>query len=195
MEVARRMEQEDEAERRNSELCSSKEWKVGLLEKLVRWSDARSILEIGTAYGRGTVGLALSQTKANVVTVEMSERRGTIGARNIASVTEGVDCRLGMKQDVVPVLVKEGKGFDFVFHDGGHKGDDYVSDFDMIHPILEPGSLYVIDDIYWDDGERRQETKATSRLSCREGWEKVVADDRVDGAVTYKSSVGILLVR
>ncbi|HWT11290.1 MAG TPA: class I SAM-dependent methyltransferase [Allosphingosinicella sp.] len=175
--------------------ASSRDPKLALLEALVRRRAAGSILEIGTAYGLSAVTMALAQGSPNVVTIDFFEPQASVGPKNIASVTGGVQCIKERKEEALPRLHREGRKFDLVFHDGGHTGDGYVQDFDTIHPMLTPQSIYIIDDIAWDEGERRGFTSDKSRRTCREGWEELLRDPRVEGAVVANRSVGILLTR
>ena len=170
--------------------------KLSVLETLVRWKDAKSVLEVGTAYGLSAITLAMAQKEANVWTIEAFEPQATIGPQNISAAVRGVTCITERKESALPRLCEEGRRFDFVYHDGGHSGDDYVRDFHTILPMLEPGSLYIIDDIAWDDDRHRLFTQTRSRRTCREGWNEVMEDSQVKGALVYAMGtdlVGIAL--
>lgn len=173
--------------------ASSGDGKLTVLRALVRHENARAILEIGTAYGVSAITMALAQQAPNVTTIDFFEPQASIGPKNIASVTAGVECIKERKETALMRLAKEGRRFDFVFHDGGHSGDGYVQDFDTIHTVLEAKALYVIDDIAWDEGERRSSTLETSRRTCLEGWNELVGDPRVEGALVVNRNFGILL--
>ena len=59
--------------------ASSRNWKAALLERLVRFQGARSILEVGTAYGASGIALGLSQDRPRLVTIECSANQADIG--------------------------------------------------------------------------------------------------------------------
>lgn len=174
--------------------ASSKDAKLAMLEAIVRFQDAGSILEIGTAYGISAIAMALAQREPRLVTIEAFEPQATIGAANIRSVTSGVECVNERKETALPRLAAEGRRFDLVFHDGGHTGDAYVEDFATIRTMLEPASIYMIDDIAWDEGRKRAATGETSRRTCLEGWQELVADPNVEGALVCNKNLGILLI-
>ncbi|HEV2867551.1 MAG TPA: class I SAM-dependent methyltransferase [Allosphingosinicella sp.] len=174
---------------------SSWAWKLAILERLVEQRRAGSILEIGTAYGGSAVAMALAQQEPNLVTIDFFAPQSKIGPENIRSVVpSGVECLTEDKNLALPRLVHEGRRFDFVFHDGGHSGDNYVDEFRLISKALEPGSIFVFDDITWDNNPaNRATTKDWSRRTCYEGWLEVLSDPKVEGAVIAKGSIGILL--
>jgi predicted O-methyltransferase YrrM len=175
-------------------LASSKDEKLAMLTTLIRWRHAESILEVGTFYGVSAVAMALAQERPNIVTIEGFEPQATIGAENIANATTGVRCLKAEKEAALRQLAVEGSRFDFVFHDGGHLGDEYVRDFDLIYPMLERGAVYVVDDINHDEGERREASKSRSIRTCLEGWNELVRDDRAQGVLVFRRRVGILLL-
>lgn len=178
--------------------ASSKNDKLAILEFLVRQAKAKSILEIGTAYGISGIALAMSQNAPKLVSIEGFEPMMHMGPANIKSAISGD--LVFLSGDKVPHLKDLARGerkFDLVFHDGGHNGDSYVEDFDTLHPVLEPGCFYVIDDIAWDTDNAQNRAATTShgsRRTCLEGWTELVADPRVEGAVSFDRRLGILLV-
>jgi predicted O-methyltransferase YrrM len=176
---------------------SSGEPKLALLQQLIGYRGARSVLEVGTAYGLSSIAIATSKQRPSVVTIDFPEPQASIGPENLRSVgATNVECIKQDKVEALPRLAAEGRKFDFVFHDGGHTGDWYVSDFATIAPMLEPESVYVIDDIAWDrTPEIRAITQPKSRRTCFEGWQELLADPKVDGAVVINGNVGILLTR
>ncbi|HEX8640491.1 MAG TPA: class I SAM-dependent methyltransferase [Allosphingosinicella sp.] len=175
---------------------SSWAWKLAILERLVEHIHARSILEIGTAYGGSAVAMALAQDEPKLVTIDFFGPQAKLGPENIrTAVPSGVECITEDKNVAIPRLIGEGRQFDFVFHDGGHNGDAYVKEFGIIAPALLPGSIFIFDDITWDDNPgNRDVTRKWSRRTCREGWLELLEHPRVEGAVVAKGSIGILLL-
>jgi predicted O-methyltransferase YrrM len=177
--------------------ASSGEAKLALLQQLSRVRPATAILEIGTAYGLSAIAMALAPERPRVTTIDFFEPQASIGPANIKSIgLSNVECVTENKLAALPRLAGEGRHFDFVFHDGGHAGDWYISDFETIVPMLEPHSIYVIDDITWDSRPHMRElTKSHSKRTCFEGWQELLKDPRVEGAVVANHSIGILLLR
>lgn len=175
--------------------ASSTKPKLARWEALVRELKPASILELGTAYGLSAITMAKAQDRPKLTTIEFSEPQATIGRQNIEkSIGAGVECVKGDKNLILPELRQAGRRFDYVFHDGGHAGDDYVKDFESILPMLEPGSTYIVDDISWDDKPEIRKHTSASRRTCYEGWLEIAGHERVDGALEY-GKAGILLLK
>ena len=177
--------------------ASSGDAKLALLQQLVGYRGAKHVLELGTAYGLSSIAMAKTKERPQIVSIEFAEPQATLGPENLRTVdVDSVECIHADKIEALPRLAAEGRRFDFVFHDGGHTGDFYVSDFALIAPMLEPESIYVIDDIIWDDRpEIRALTEPRSRRTCFEGWQELLTDPKVDGALVINRNVGILLTR
>jgi predicted O-methyltransferase YrrM len=175
--------------------ASSREAKLALLEYLVRAAGARQILEIGTAYGLSGIALTMAQEVPALTTLDGFEPQASLGPVNIRSVSpQGVEAIKGDKNDTLPRLAAEGRRYDFVFHDGGHDGDAYVRDFEVIQSMMQSGAIYIIDDITWDKRpDLRRTTRERSRRTCQEGWEEVLAHPRVAGALTV-NDLGVLVL-
>lgn len=176
--------------------ASSNDAKLALLEQLVVYHSATSILEVGTAYGLSAITMSSSKVRPAVVTLDFFEPQATIGPRNIRLVgADNVECVTEDKTTALPRLAREGHRFDFVFHDGGHAGDQYVRDFETILPMLEPQSLYVLDDIAWDHSpSNREHTRRYSERTCFEGWQELLRHPKVSGAIMVGESMGVLLI-
>jgi predicted O-methyltransferase YrrM len=173
--------------------ASSRDENLAMLQALVRHRRAMSVLEIGAAYGVSGTAIVMAQERAGLVTIEGFEPQATFARQNLPST--GIEIVKAEKDEAIAGLASEDRRFDLVFHDGGHAGDYYVNDFNAIYPMLARPATFIVDNIYHDDGARREVTRPLSRRTCREGWEELVADPRVSGAVVYRNSVGILLTR
>jgi predicted O-methyltransferase YrrM len=175
--------------------ASSNPGKLKRLVAMVKWAKARSILEIGTGYGISAIAMAKAQSIPNLITIEVSEPQITIARRELAAAfpNGGVRQIAGNKSEILPRLVSDGHSFDFVFHDGGHTGDAYVRDYELILPMLAAGALVVIDDIRWDESPERRRRTTGSNRTCYEGWLDVVADSSVTTALEF-GNVGVLRI-
>jgi len=115
--------------------CTPEEY--AFLGALVRLTAPRSILEIGTSTGIGTLVMAAALVDADpsaaaprLTTIDLPLGRATFAdglARNRAAVerllpaiARVVDYRLGDSHAVLDALIAEGRQADFVFIDGGH---------------------------------------------------------------------------
>lgn len=113
---------------------------------LIHISNAKRVLEIGTAIAYSTIWLAWAVAPRNghVTTIEINDRRAMTAAQNIK--TAGLEDRItllkGHAVDIVPKLEEQ---FDFIFIDAA-KGQ-YGWFFDELFPRLSPGGLIVSDNV------------------------------------------------
>jgi len=176
--------------------ASSGRRKLAVLAGLVTWADAKAILEIGTGYGLSAIAMANAQKIPHLVTIEGFEPQLSISRRHLADAFPdgGVEQRGETKDTAIKHLVEQGYRFDFVLHDGGHNGDAYVQDFLAVLPILDPGTVYLVDDIRWDAKPARRARVMQSRRTCHEGWLEVIGHSRVEIAAEFGDNLGIALL-
>lgn len=113
---------------------------------LVRIVGSRKILEIGTAIGYSTLWLAraVEGNNGHVTTIDMNRQRReqalTYFAR--AGISGRITSICGDARKVLPTLQDK---FDFVFIDAA-KGE-YLDYLDLIHPLVAPEGLLVVDNV------------------------------------------------
>jgi predicted O-methyltransferase YrrM len=181
----------------HSRLSGSDSSKGKLLWAAVRVGRCRSALELGTAYGIGSLfilgAMATLGDDGHLTTIEFSEPAATIGPQIIhPRFGDQADCHKGRTEDIMPKLLAGGATFDFVYHDNGHSGERYVQDFAAMEPGLLPGAIVIFDDIRWD---MPVFTKGVPPR-CYEGWQEVFSHSRVERAVELcGGQLGMLLIR
>lgn len=117
-----------------------------LLEILARATDARRILEIGTAIGYGTLYLARGAPEARVITIDPDPLR-LATARTYLSrgrVLERVELLEGRALDLLPNL--QGP-FDLAYLDA--LKTEYRHYLDLVLPRLAVGGVVVVDNLLW----------------------------------------------
>jgi predicted O-methyltransferase YrrM len=126
---------------------------AALLSILIRESEARAILEVGTSYGYSTVWLAdaARATGGLVTTLELHPRKVEYARTQLAraGLAEFVDFRVG---DALATLHSLPGPFDFVLIDLWK--DLYVASFDAIYPKLADGALIVADNMIFPERAR-----------------------------------------
>jgi predicted O-methyltransferase YrrM len=159
---------------------SSPEVAVRLIYTLVRMFKPAQVVEIGSAFGIGTMYIA-EALRANgrgaVVGVEYEDWRADIANRCLARHWREIGhVESGPAEIVLPRLAQEGKVFDFAFVDAVHKFDNTVG----YHELLSRGSagpfIAVYDDMNWSDEMRRvwrflcDQERITDALLVNERW-------------------------
>jgi len=173
--------------------------KARILYNVLRSARPEKCLEIGTAWGMSTLILAEAQRnlglEPRVVTIEMNEPQYSTAREMLAGrYGERVTCVKGTSDEALPALVGEIAHTGFVFDDGAHFGDTYLANFRTYRDALAPGATILVDDIRWDAGANRRKSEAVSRLTCHEGWMKIVEDARVSFALEIGSNMGLAVV-
>jgi predicted O-methyltransferase YrrM len=117
-----------------------------LLSVLARGSGARSILEVGTAIGYGTVWLARGAPEARVATIDVDPRQ-LDRARSFlerAGALDRVELIAGAALDVLPRL--QGP-YDLIFIDAVK--EEYRRYLDLSLPKLRVGGMLIFDNLLW----------------------------------------------
>lgn len=160
---------------------------------LLRAIGASSILEIGTSSGysslwfaRALLSNASSSKAASIVTIESNpakvrwarENFRKAGVEGIARVIEGEAI------DVLQKLKKSRKKFDFVFIDADK--ENVISYFDIVLPMVRPGGIIGVDNMFSPDHFRPIMKKYSSYLSKREDVQTVTVPIGMGEEITIK---------
>ena len=117
------------------------------LSVLVRAMNARRVLEIGTSNGYSTLWLALAAKAVNghVTTVELSDFKRVLAARNFAR--SGLAPLITQIQGEAGALLRDSpdSSFDLVFLDS--ERSEYLEWWPDIKRVLRQGGLLVVDNV------------------------------------------------
>jgi caffeoyl-CoA O-methyltransferase len=148
-----------------------------LLGWLVRLSEARNVLEIGTFTGYSSISIALNLPEdGRIVSIDVDEETTAVARRYAeeAGVADRIDYRVGPAIDELGDL--EGP-FDLVFIDADK--ESYIDYYENVLPKLSESGFIVADNVLWSgrvlDDEGDEGTEAIKGFN-----EHVAADDRVE---------------
>ena len=116
------------------------------LAALIQTSQARNILEIGTAIGYSTLWLAraIAPGGGRITTIDLNRDR--LGRARIyfqrAGLAEQITALPGDARVILPALESK---FDFIFIDAA-KGE-YLEYLELVYPLLQEGGLLVVDNV------------------------------------------------
>lgn len=141
-----------------------------LLEVLARAAGARRILEIGTAWGYGTLCLARGAPAARVVSIDVDPERlaAARGFLERAGVAARVELVEGRALEVLPGL--DGP-FELAYVDAVKS--EYRRYLDLVLPKLAVGGLVVLDNLLWKGWIAEppaEEDEATPALRAFNGY-------------------------
>lgn len=113
-----------------------------LLELLIKISNSKKILEIGTFYGYSTIWLARSINDGIVYTIEKDKDSYEKAEQNFikANVNEKIKILTGMAEEILPTINEE---FDLIFIDA--EKNHYLQYLNFAEKLLKMGGLLVAD--------------------------------------------------
>ena len=148
---------------------------VAFLTMLVRLTQARRILEIGTFTGYATLAMALAQPDdGTIVTCDIAAGWSEMGLHywRDAKVERQIERRIGRSHDIVRQLLAEGHmgTFDLIYLDADKA--EYGNFIAAAEALLVPGGLLVADDMFWngrvvDDSDPDPKTAAVREFNAR----------------------------
>lgn len=170
---------------------------AAFLALLIRLTQARHVIEIGTFTGYSTLAMACALPKDGlIIACDMSREWTDIGKRywKEADVERRIDLRLApAKQTLVGLLDERREGsFDLVFIDADKTG--YDAYYEASLRLLRKGGLVVFDNMLWggavaDASVQDNDTRALRALNA-----KIQDDERVDACLLTVAD-GMMLAR
>jgi predicted O-methyltransferase YrrM len=165
-----------------------------VMTAVVRFMRPHRCLEVGTAYGFSAAVIASAMERVSpqgrLLTIELGDIQYRLSSALLASeFGDRIVCRKGNTRDILAAAVAEMAPIGFVFHDGGHSEENYVSDFETMVEALAPGGVVLFDDIRWRDRDRPEHDPR-----CYEGWRRVVEHPRVERAIEVGPTMGMVTV-
>ncbi|HEX5046966.1 MAG TPA: class I SAM-dependent methyltransferase [Gammaproteobacteria bacterium] len=164
----------DDPNRRRDELLLPVGPDTGaLLAALVKGTQARTILEIGTSYGYSTVWLAEAAraTGGKVISLELHARKVDYAQEQLAKagLADHVEFRIG---DALKTLEALPGPFEIVLLDLWK--DLYVRCFDLFYPKLAPGAIIVADNMLFPETARHDANLYRARARAAAGISSVL---------------------
>ncbi len=188
--------------RQETEQLPDGEWQIPpeqgqFLSFLVNLIGARTVLEIGTFTGYGTLCMARALPgNGRIVTLEGMSEFPAIGQKywEQSGVAEQIEVRLGMALETLPRLLDERADatFDFVFIDADKKEyDDY---YEYALQLVRIGGLIALDNMLWRGAVADPQDQKNSTNSIRHLTRKIIGDCRVSSSLVPIGD-GLMLAR
>ena len=124
-----------------------------LLFRLVVKFRPKTILEIGTSIGLGTLYLAMPDSRNVVYSLEGCPETAKIAKENFDILeVKNIKQIIGNFDKTLPKLLNETNNLDFVYFDGNHTKEATIKYFEMCLPKINNNTIFVFDDIHWSPG-------------------------------------------
>jgi caffeoyl-CoA O-methyltransferase len=119
---------------------------------LVKLTNAKKILELGTLAGYSTIWMAKALPEdGRLISLEIDPRHAEIAGKNIfrSGLSDKIEIRVGRAIDLLPGLARENAGpFDMIFIDADKP--PYTEYFEWALRLSRPGTLIIADNVIRD---------------------------------------------
>ena len=125
---------------------------ANFLNMLIKISNSKNVLEIGTSNGYSAIwlALALKETNGHLTTIEFWDNRLAMAKDNFekCGVADLITTKLGSAFTILQNDIQD--EFDFIFMDANKL--EYLKYFELVHPMLKKGGIIAADNItsHWE---------------------------------------------
>ncbi len=120
-----------------------------LLSILVDKFQPKTILEIGTSAGIGTLYLASGNKNTKIFTMEGCPETAKVARNNFANFHNNIEIIVGEFDKTLTKTLNKIEKLDFVFIDGNHRKEPTIKYFETILPFCHNNTVLIFDDISW----------------------------------------------
>ncbi len=155
------------------------------LQLLVRMTQARRVLEIGTLGGYSTIWMARAlPADGRIVTLEFNPKHAEVARENLsrAGVLDRVEARVGRALDSLPLLAETGAGpFDLIFIDADKQNNPAYLEWAL--KLARPGTVIAVDNIVRDGRIVDAASEDADIQGIRRMTEQMAANPRLSATV------------
>ncbi|MCF6185200.1 MAG: class I SAM-dependent methyltransferase [Bacteroidales bacterium] len=124
-----------------------------MLFRTVEYYKPKTILELGTSLGIGTLYLAKPDSRAKVYTIEGCPETAKKATENFKELKAGnIEQIIGNIDEKLPDLLKKIEKLDLVYFDGNHQKEATLSYFYRCLQKTHNDTIFYFDDIHWSEG-------------------------------------------
>lgn len=129
----------------------------GLLYRLVQYTGAKNILELGTSLGLNTLYLAAAAPEGNIHTLEGCPQTAALAARHFQQLqATQIHLHVGSIDERLPTLLQQQLNrLDLAYLDANHTEAATLRYFEWLLPHLHQDAVVVVDDIHWSAGMQK----------------------------------------
>ena len=121
-----------------------------LLFRIVKYYQAKTIVELGTSFGITTSYLALANRGSKVFTFEGAHNIAEIALNNFKTMgLENIELAEGNFEKTLSLFNNKIENIDLLFVDGNHRKKATLEYFDLFLKKSTEQSIFIFDDIHW----------------------------------------------
>lgn len=144
-----------------------------MLFHLANWVTPKTMLELGTSLGIGTMYLASGARSAKLITLEGCPDFAKVARANLEILgLKNAEVAVGEFSTTLPSVLKQLQKLDIVFVDGNHRAAPTLRYFDACLPFAHERTVFVFDDVYWSP-------------EMKQAWEQIKQHPRVTLTVDF----------
>jgi predicted O-methyltransferase YrrM len=124
-----------------------------LIHRLAKFSNPKSVIELGTCLGITSAYLSTAAPDASVITIEGCPQTAAVAKQNFEDLKlNNIRLEVGNFDHILPGILAEQQQLDFVYIDGNHRKDATLNYFNWCLPKVHENTMLIFDDIYWSAG-------------------------------------------
>jgi len=124
-----------------------------LIHRLAKFSNPKSVIELGTCLGITSAYLSTAAPEALVITIEGCPQTAAVAKQNFEDLKlNNIRLEVGNFDHILPGILAEQEQLDFVYIDGNHRKDATLNYFNWCLPKVHENTMLIFDDIYWSAG-------------------------------------------
>ncbi|GGC72790.1 hypothetical protein GCM10011387_27860 [Pedobacter quisquiliarum] len=124
-----------------------------LIHRLAKFSNPKSVIELGTCLGITSAYLSTAAPEASVITIEGCPQTAAVAKQNFEDLKlNNIRLEVGNFDHILPGILAEQQQLDFVYIDGNHRKDATLNYFNWCLPKVHENTMLIFDDIYWSAG-------------------------------------------
>lgn len=152
------------------------------LNRLVKFSSARTVLELGTSFGISTLYMASASADVKVYTIEGCPETARISRSNFQKLSSSnITSVVGDFSRELPKILDQVQQLDVVFIDGHHAEEPTLRYFEQCLEKAHQDTIFVFDDIHWSSG-------------MEAAWERLKAHEKVTVSIDL-FDLGLIFLR
>lgn len=133
----------------------SRKW-AQLLYRIVNFTKAQNVLELGSSLGLTTAYLASVKSDITCISLEGSEEIANIARENFEKLEiNNVEIVVGNIDETLGEQLEKLKTLDVVFFDANHRQEPVLNYFQQCLEHIHHDSVFIFDDIHWSEEMER----------------------------------------